>query len=64
MSKFPTPLASSLSNVEFSRLSADEIKRLSVKKIHVTPTFDSLGGPVPGGLYDPALGAVKALDTM
>jgi DNA-directed RNA polymerase I subunit RPA1 len=63
MSKFPNPLASSLGDVEFSRLSADEIKRVSVKRIHVTPTFDSLGGPAPGGLYDPALGAVRALDT-
>ena len=63
MSKFPSPLASSLGDVEFSRLSADEIKRVSVKRIHVTPTFDSLGGPAPGGLYDPALGAVRALDT-
>jgi DNA-directed RNA polymerase I subunit RPA1 len=63
MSKFPSPLASSLGDVEFSRLSADEIKRVSVKRIRVTPTFDSLGGPAPGGLYDPALGAVRALDT-
>ncbi len=63
MSKFPSPLASSLAIVEFSRLTADEVRRISVKRIHVAPTFDSLGGPVPGGLYDPALGAVKALDT-
>jgi DNA-directed RNA polymerase I subunit RPA1 len=63
MSKFPSPLASSLGDVEFCRLSADEIKQLSVKRIHVTPSFDSLGGPTPGGLYDPALGAVRNLGT-
>jgi hypothetical protein len=63
MSKYPNPLASSLGDVEFSRLSADEIKKVSVKRIHVTPTFDTLGGPALGGLYDPALGAVRALDT-
>jgi DNA-directed RNA polymerase beta' subunit len=63
MSKYPNPLASSLRDVEFSRLSADEIKKISVKRIHVTPTFDTLGGAVPGGLYDPALGAVRALTT-
>ena len=63
MSKYPNPLASSLRDVEFSRLSADEIKKISVKRIHIAPTFDTLGGAVPGGLYDPALGAVRALDT-
>jgi DNA-directed RNA polymerase I subunit RPA1 len=63
MSKYPNPLASSLRDVEFSRLSADEIKKVSVKRINVTPTFDTLGGVAPGGLYDPALGAVRILDT-
>ena len=62
MANFSNSLTSSLANVEFSRFSADEIKRVSVKRIHVTPTFDSLKGPVPGGLYDPALGAVKVFD--
>ena len=58
MTSFSHPLASSVGDVEFSRLSAEEIKKISVKKIHVSPTFDSMGGPMPGGLYDPALGAV------
>ena len=63
MSKYPTALASALENVEFTRLSAEEIEKISVKRIHVTPTLDSLGGPAPGGLYDPALGAIRVLDT-
>lgn len=52
------PTASFIGDVEFSRLSIDEIKRLSVKKIHVTPTFDTFQQPTPGGLHDPALGAI------
>lgn len=28
-----------------------------MKRIHNTPTLDSFNNPVPGGLYDPALGS-------
>ncbi|RMZ77869.1 hypothetical protein DV738_g4098, partial [Chaetothyriales sp. CBS 135597] len=48
--------------VDFGRLSAEEIRRISVKRINVTPALDSMLGPVPGGLYDPAMGALAALD--
>ncbi|KAI9815641.1 MAG: hypothetical protein M1832_005272 [Thelocarpon impressellum] len=51
------PVASSIGSVEFAFLSADEIKALSVKRIQNPTTFDTLLNPVPGGLYDPALGA-------
>ena len=51
------PLASSIGSVEFSFLSADEIKELSVKRIQNPTTFDTLLHPIPGGLYDLALGS-------
>lgn len=51
------PVASAISSVDFSVLTAEEIKRLSVKRVQNATTFDTLLHPVPGGLYDPALGA-------
>ena len=57
MSNFTKPVASSIGGVDFGFLSEDQIKAISVKHIHTTPTFDSVNQPIPGGLYDPALGA-------
>lgn len=51
------PVSSQISGVEFSALTEEEIKRTSVKQIVNPTTFDSLLHPVPGGLYDLALGA-------
>lgn len=51
------PISSYIESVNFGFLSSDDIKALSVKKIHNPTTFDSLLYPVPGGLYDAALGA-------
>lgn len=51
------PLASYIGSVDFGFLSSKDIKALSVKNISNPTTFDSLLHPVPGGLYDPALGA-------
>lgn len=51
------PVGSTLESVEFTFLSADEIRAISVKRIENDNTFDSLLNPVPGGLYDPALGS-------
>ncbi|RQM08786.1 hypothetical protein DH86_00002916 [Scytalidium sp. 3C] len=51
------PVPSAIGRVDFAFLSAAEIKSLSVKKIQNPVTFDTLLHPVPGGLYDPALGA-------
>lgn len=51
------PVSSSISGVEFSFLTEDEIKGLSVKRIVNPSTYDTLDNPVPGGLYDTALGA-------
>ncbi|KAL8916517.1 MAG: hypothetical protein Q9172_006263 [Xanthocarpia lactea] len=51
------PIASHIGSVEFGCLSSEEIKAFSVKKIVNSTTFDTLLHPVPGGLYDAALGA-------
>lgn len=51
------PVSSAIGSVDFAFLSAEEIKCLSVKQIDNPTTFDTLLHPVPGGLYDPALGA-------
>ncbi|KUJ23101.1 beta and beta-prime subunits of DNA dependent RNA-polymerase [Mollisia scopiformis] len=51
------PVPSAIGSVDFGFLSPAEIKKLSVKRIENPQTFDTLLHPVPGGLYDPALGA-------
>ena len=51
------PVASYIGSVDFGLLSSDDIKAISVKKIQNPTTFDTLLHPVPGGLYDAALGA-------
>lgn len=50
------PVSSAISGVEFGFLPSEEIKALSVKRITNPTTFDTLLNPVPGGLYDAALG--------
>lgn len=57
MATFSKPVASSIAGIDFGVLSSEEIKAISVKRIRNTPTLDSFNNPVPGGLYDPALGA-------
>lgn len=51
------PVASYIGSVNFGFLSTEDIKALSVKRIQNSVTFDTLLHPVPGGLYDSALGA-------
>lgn len=51
------PTASYIGSVGFGFLSSEDIRALSVKKIQNPTTFDTLLHPVPGGLYDAALGA-------
>lgn len=57
MANFSRPVASAISGVDFGVYSNEDVKAISVKRIHNTPTLDSFNNPVPGGLYDPALGA-------
>lgn len=51
------PVPSNVESVEFEFLSPKEIRAISVKRIENDSTFDNLLNPVPGGLYDPALGS-------
>ncbi|KAL4914939.1 hypothetical protein BDW62DRAFT_135421 [Aspergillus aurantiobrunneus] len=57
MATFARPVASAIAGINFDVYSDEDIKAISVKRIHNTPTLDSFNNPVPGGLYDPALGA-------
>lgn len=51
------PVGSEIASVDFGVLSADDIRRVSAKKISNPTVFDNLGHPISGGLYDLALGA-------
>ncbi|KAL2755848.1 hypothetical protein ACRALDRAFT_1050875 [Sodiomyces alcalophilus JCM 7366] len=51
------PVSSAIESVEFTFLTDAEIRNISVKRIENENTFDNLLNPVPGGLYDPALGS-------
>ncbi|KIW46638.1 uncharacterized protein PV06_02298 [Exophiala oligosperma] len=62
MAGYPKPLPSATAGLAFSRLPSEEIRKISVKQIHVSPALDSMFGPIPGGLHDLALGAISALD--
>jgi DNA-directed RNA polymerase I subunit RPA1 len=57
MANFARPIASFIEGIDFGILSNDDVRAISVKRINNTPTLDSFNNPVPGGLYDPALGA-------
>ncbi|KAI9674128.1 MAG: hypothetical protein M1817_001946 [Caeruleum heppii] len=50
------PVADAIKSVDFGFLSTDDIEVLSVKRIQNPTTFDTLLHPIPGGLYDAALG--------
>ncbi|XP_017866097.1 PREDICTED: DNA-directed RNA polymerase I subunit RPA1 [Drosophila arizonae] len=45
------------SDLEFAVFTPEEIRKLSVVKIITGLTFDALGHPIPGGLYDIRLGS-------
>ena len=51
------PLASCIGSVEFEFLTAEDIKAISVRRVQNHTTFNDFLHPVPGGLYDLALGA-------
>lgn len=42
--------------VVFSMFTGEEIKKLSVVKVITPNVLDNLGHPLPGGLYDLAMG--------
>ena len=43
-------------------LTSEEILKLSVKELVNSQSFDQIGHPTIGGLYDPALGPVERDD--
>ncbi|KAI0033330.1 hypothetical protein K488DRAFT_47922 [Vararia minispora EC-137] len=56
------PIPSSVVSIAFSFLTAEEIRRISVKQIVNPVLLDDLNRPNPGGLYDPALGPAERAD--
>lgn len=60
------PVATEVASVDFNHLTIDDIRALSVKQVVNPVTFapavpGSVPVPLPGGLYDPALGASDSL---
>ncbi|TPX35899.1 DNA-directed RNA polymerase [Synchytrium microbalum] len=56
------PVTKEVSAVSFSFYSAEEVKRLSVKRITNPILVDTLGHPTRAGLYDPSLGPLTPHD--
>ncbi|AMD21065.1 HEL216Cp [Eremothecium sinecaudum] len=51
------PVGAEITGVDFSIMTAEEIRGLSVKQITNPTVLDHLGHPIRGGLYDLSLGA-------
>lgn len=51
------PVGAEITRVDFGLYSPEEVLQLSVTQITNPTTFDALGNPISGGLYDPKLGA-------
>jgi len=47
----------------FDFYTSDEIRRHSVKQITSRKIYDAFGQPIPGGLYDPAMGPTGKFET-
>lgn len=52
----PMAVSSAVRSLSFTVLSTDEIKRQSVMEISNVQTFDLMGHPSRGGLYDGRMG--------
>jgi DNA-directed RNA polymerase I subunit RPA1 len=61
MSSFSSVVFSAVTSCSFGFYSDEDIKRLSVKRITRSDGLDSLGQPIPGGLYDAALGPIDRM---
>lgn len=46
------PVTLEVDSLKFCVFSAEEIRKFSVCKVTSTVSFDSIGNPVTGGLYD------------
>ncbi|XP_041979543.1 DNA-directed RNA polymerase I subunit RPA1 [Aricia agestis] len=49
-------------SVQFLMFTDEDVRKLSVAKITNSISFDSMGNPTVGGLYDPALGPTRERD--
>lgn len=54
--------STTVESVSFSFLTAEDIRKISVKKITKSDLLDINDRPVVDGLYDPALGPVYGSD--
>jgi DNA-directed RNA polymerase I subunit RPA1 len=55
-------IPSTVSSISFSFLTAEDIRRISVRQILNPVLLDDLNRPNIGGLYDPALGPTARQD--
>lgn len=55
----PEVTSTNVAGVSFSFFGDDEVRRLSVVRLTSPIARDNLGAPVPGGLYDPAMGPLE-----
>ncbi len=56
------PITSTIASTSFSFLTAEDIRRISVKQIINPVLLDTTNHPNAGGLYDPALGPMRPND--
>ncbi|ETS64803.1 hypothetical protein PaG_00768 [Moesziomyces aphidis] len=56
------PITSAIASASFSFLTAEDIRRISVKQIINPVLLDTTNHPNAGGLYDPALGPMRPHD--
>ena len=61
--KQPSVLCKEIESASFSFYDAEEVRRISVKRVTNPVLFDGLNNAVPDGLYDPALGPTDAKAT-
>jgi len=58
-----TPKHQDSQHLLFSVFTANDIRNLSVTKIRTSLSFNILGHPLKGGLYDPSLGKIFYFNT-
>lgn len=56
------PIRNEVKATAFGFYTPEEIRKISVKRIVTSASLDVLGNPIPGGLYDPALGPLAPFE--
>lgn len=59
----PMSVCSAVTNLSFTTMSSEEILRQSVMEITEVNTFDLMGHPTRGGLYDGRMGEPRKFQT-